>query len=106
MAYEVRFREKVMKYIEQGHTIEEAHKVFEVGTTTIKEWKKLKKETGKLEKRALERKAAKICPNKLKAYIAENPDSYMREIAEVFNCTESAIFYAFKRLKISRKKNG
>ena len=106
MAYDVKLREKVLNYLGKGHTIKEAHEVFEAGTTTIKEWKKLKKETGKLDKRPLERKNRKICPDRLIAYIAENPDSYLSEIAEVFNCTDAAVFYALKRLKITRKKNG
>ena len=106
MAYDVKFREKVLNYIAKGNSIEKAHEVFEVGTTTIKEWKKLKKETGKLEKRPLDRKPSKICPDQLKAYISENPDSYLSEIAEIFNCTPEAVFYALKRLKITRKKNG
>ena len=105
MAYDTKYREQVMKYLDRGHTIEEAHKVFEVGTSTIKRWKNLKRETGKLNKRPLERKNRKICPDRLKAYITENPDSYLKEIAEVFNCTDAAIYYALKRLKISRKKN-
>ena len=100
-----RFRETVLNYIDKGHTMQEAHEVFEVGTTTIKEWKKLKKETGTLEKRPLNRTNRKICPDRLKSYIAEHPDSYLSEIAEVFNCTYSAIHYALKRLKITRKKN-
>ena len=106
MSYDKKFREKVLNYIGKGHTIKEAHEVFEIGTTTIKEWKKLKKETGKLENRPLNRTNRKICPDRLIAYIAEHPDSYMSEIAEVFNCTQPAIFYALKRLKITRKKNG
>lgn len=105
MAYDIKFREKVLNYIAKGHTMEEAHEVFEVGTTTIREWKKLKRETGTLAKRPLDRKPTKICSEKLKAYIAENPDSYLRETAEIFNCTEQAIFYALKRLRITRKKN-
>jgi len=106
MSYDKKYREKVLEYIDRGHTLKEAHEVFEVGTTTIKEWKRLKKETGKLENRPLNRKHRKICPDLLKAYISENPDSYLREIAEVFNCTDAAVFYALKRLKITRKKNG
>ena len=106
VGYDKKFREAVLNYIEKGHTIQEAHEVFEVGTTTIKEWKKLKKETGALENRPLNRTNRKICPDRLKAYIAEHPDSYLSEIAEVFNCTCSAVHYALKRLKITRKKNG
>ena len=106
MAYDVKLREKVMSYLSKGHSVREAHEVFEVGTTTIKEWKKLKAETGKLEKRALARNPKKICPDLLKAYVTSNPDSYQEEIAKVFNCTQSAVSYALKRLKITRKKNG
>ena len=105
MAYNNKFREKVIGYIDKGHTIEEAHEVFEVGTTTIKEWKKLKKETGQLERRPLKRKHKKIDPVKLVAYLKDHPDSYQREIAEVFSCTQQAVFSALKRLGITRKKN-
>jgi len=37
--------------------------------------------------------------------IAEKPDAYLYELAEKFNCTESAVFYALEKLKITRKKN-
>jgi len=46
----------VLNYLSKGHTSQEAHEVFEVDTTTIKEWKKLKEETGKLKKTELNRK--------------------------------------------------
>jgi len=106
MAYSVDLRKKVTDFIGEGHTIREAHEIFKVGITTIKEWKKLLAEQGTLEKRPLERGHKKVCPVKLKAYMKENPDSYLRETAEEFGCTEQAIFYALKRLKITRKKNG
>ena len=106
MAYDEKLREKVMNYLGKGHSIQEAHEVFEVGTTTMQEWKKLKAETGKLAKRPLNRNPKKICPDLLKAYVTSNPDSYQEEIAKVFNCTQSAISHALKRLKITRKKNG
>jgi len=105
MAYSVDLRKKTIDFIMEGHTVQEAHEIFKVGTTTIKEWKKLLNEQGTLEKRQLERKHKKVCPAKLKAYMNENPDSYLRETAKEFNCTEQAIFYALKRMKITRKKN-
>mgnify|MGYP003454568670 CR=1 FL=1 len=37
-------------------------------------------------------------------YIAKHPDSYLREIAEEFKVTITAVFYACKRLKITLKK--
>jgi transposase len=106
MAYDRKYREKVMNFIDKGNSMQKAHEVFEVGTTTIKEWKKLRKETGELTKRPVKAKFQKICPDKLKAYIRENPDSYLSEIAEKFRCTATAISKALKRMKITRKKNG
>ena len=105
MGYRKDFREKVLDYLDKGHTMKEAREVFGVGTTTMKEWRKLQKETGGLEKRPLNRPHKKICPDLLKAYITGNPDQYLREIAKEFNCTDMAVYYALKRLKISRKKN-
>ena len=105
MAYDKKTREQVMKYIGKGHTMEEAREVFGVGTTTIKGWKKLLKETGGLDKRPLNRKHKKIDPVLLKAYVDEHPDSYLREIAELFQCSEVSVFTALRRHKITRKKN-
>jgi len=105
MAYDEKYRKRVMEYIAEGHTLEEAHKVFKVGITTIKEWKKLQAETGGLLKRELNRGFKKIDPEKLKAYNDEHPDAYLKEIAEEFECDESAIRKALRKLKITRKKN-
>ena len=46
----------------------------------------------------------KIDPDKLKKYIEEHPDAYLREIAEEFGCSVNAVSKALKRLKITRKK--
>jgi len=106
MAYEKKFREKVMNYIEKGHSVKEAQGVYEIGSTTIKGWKRLLRETGKLDKRPLDRKPTKLCPVRMRAYISEKPDSYLREIAREFNCTPTAVYYALRRMGITRKKNG
>ena len=105
MAYDSKFREKVLEYMGKGHSVREAHEVFGVGTTTIKEWKKLHKEMGSLKRRPLKRGHKKIDPVKLKAYLAEHPDSFLREIADRFDCTAVAVHLALKRVKITRKKN-
>jgi len=57
-----------------------------------------------LEKRPLKRSHKKIDPVKLKAYLVEHPDSFLREIADHFDCTDVAVHLAMKRLKITRKK--
>ena len=105
MAYDVKFREKVLEYLGKGRCVREAHEVFGVGTTTIKDWKRLQRDTGKLEKRPLNRSFKKIDPNELKVLIEQHPDSYLREYAECFNCTKNAVMLAMKAQGITRKKN-
>ena len=105
MAYDIKFREKVLSYTDKGHTLEDAHKVFEIGTATIKRWRKLLRQTGSLQDAPKEMWHKKIDPVKLVAYFEENPDSYLCEAAEHFGCSINAIFKARKRLGITRKKN-
>lgn len=94
-----------MEFIAEGNSKTKASKLFKVARTTINEWEEILEETGSLEKRKLERSFKKIDPVKLQAYVKEHPDAFLREIAEAFDCNESAIRKAFRRLKITRKKN-
>ena len=48
MSKSIDLREAAVAYHEAGHTIEETAEVFQVGKSTISEWKKKKKETGNL----------------------------------------------------------
>ena len=105
MAYEIKFRNSVLNYIDKGHTIREASRVFEISTSSIMKWRKLRHETGKTEDHPKEKWHRKIDPVKLMTYYEENPDSYLSEAAEVFGCSVVAIFKAQKRLGITRKKN-
>jgi len=104
MAYDKTFRERALKFHSNGNSIAKTARTFGVGTTTIKEWKKLARETGGLEKRAIVRGFKKINPEKLNAYLKEHPDAFLHEIAEPFNCTAMAIHLAMKRQSITRKK--
>ena len=47
----------------------------------------------------------KLDPEKLKTYFAQNPDAYLREAAEEFDCCETTITYACRKLKITLKKD-
>jgi transposase len=105
MAYDERYRTQVLKYLGKGHTLREAREVFSVGSTTMCQWKKQWEETGSLAKKELHRSFKKVDPEKLKAYVQEHPDAYLREIAKEFECSGTAIGKALKRLKITRKKN-
>lgn len=105
MAYDERYRRQVIEYLSKGHTQREAQEVFNVGITTMKQWKKQWEETGSLAKKELKRSFKKVDPQKLKAYIQEHPDAYLKEIAKEFECSGPAIRKALKKQKITRKKN-
>ena len=105
MAYSVDLRSRVIDFISQGKTQEEASKVFNVGTTTIKRWLSLLSETGSLEKRPLNRSASIYDSEKLNSYIEENPDAILKDIAEHFGGSITGAFYALEREKLTYKKN-
>ena len=62
-----------MEYREK-HTQEETAKTFGVSVSAIRDWEKIQRETGKLDKKPLERKWRKIDPEKLREYVAAHPD--------------------------------
>ena len=78
---------------------------FKVSSTTLQRWKTQLKSSGSLSSKKRVETWRKIDPEKLREYINNNPDAYLEEIAKKFGCTEAAIRKAFKRLKITRKKN-
>jgi len=105
MAYSEDYRKRVLDYLKEGHTQAEAQEVFKVGSTTIKEWKKLLLETGTLKQRARKRVARVYESSKLCAYIEEHPQALLKEIAEYFGGSISGANDALAREKITLKKN-
>ena len=105
MGYDIKYRERVLEYMNEGHTEKETAEVFKVSTFAIWSWKTRLKETGTLAPKKRESKWRKIDPEKLLKYVAENPDAYQHEIATAFGVRLYAIQKAMKRLGITRKKN-
>lgn len=105
MSYDVKYRRRAIEYWNEGHSKRETAKVFKVGTTTLQSWKSQLKETGGLEPKKRKETWRKIEPSRLKEYVAQHPDAYLKEIAEEFGCTDVAILVALRRLGITRKKN-
>ena len=104
MSYPEKYRVRTLEYRREGHTLEQTSQVFKVDITTIRNWEKRLKEEGTLANHEIKRPFKKIDPEKLRLYVKNNPDAYLREIAYVFKCCPTAIRKALQRLKITRKK--
>jgi len=104
-SYSVDLRERVLKHLEKNQNKKSASLLFQVGIATIYRWVSRKKEKGHVRPLRREYAYKKIDDQKLIEYVEMHSDQFLSEIAKHFNLTPQAIFYALKRLKITRKKN-
>lgn len=104
MAYSLDARKMAMKYLSNGHTLEEAHSELGIGMTALKNWKKSLRENGTLERAPLERSARKFRDSEVREFVKANPFATLQQIADQFNGTATGAFHALKRLKITLKK--
>ena len=82
----------------------ELKEAFGIPPETYYIWKE-RLESGYYDIKIVRERKRKIDKDELKRAIAEKPDAYLRELAEKFECTETAVFYALEKLKITRKKS-
>ena len=104
MTYSADFREAVLTYRQKGHTIKQTCKTFNIPKKTYHNWANLQQQTGTLQPKKHGPRKRKIDPQKLKQYIEQHPDAYLKEIATHFNCKSSSVHVALAKLKITRKK--
>ena len=104
MSYSIDLKERVLSFIEEDGSKVKASRIFKVNLRSIFLWIKRKKEKGNLENKKIVSRRRKIDGIKLKDYVYKHPDHYLREIADVFKVSTSAIFYALKRQEITYKK--
>jgi len=104
MAYSVDTRAMVIRYLNNGHTEEEAKTEFGISIPSMTKWRKMLRETGSLEDNKPQRNPRKLQDEELKAYIAAHPDAYFTEIAVHFGCSDEGVRKACKKLGITRKK--
>ena len=90
--------------MDEGHTYKELYEAFKIYPSEITKWRKLYTETGSLKPQYRETRSRKIDKEKLQRAVEEKPDAYLSELAKPFDCTEQAVFYALKKLKITVKK--
>ena len=101
MSYSLDFRVRVFKLKHKEQlTFQQTSDRFGIPIRTLFRWQK------RLEPKTTRNKpSTKIDMDALSKDVKDNPDAYQYERAKKFGVSQSAIFYALKRLKISTKKN-
>ena len=105
MSYDIKYRQRALSYLNEGHSYRETAETFKVSTFTLQKWKSKLNETGTLASKKRKETWRKIDPDKLRKYVDEHPDAYQYELADAFGVRLYAVQRALKRLKITRKKN-
>lgn len=106
MAYDKKYRTRVVEYFLEGHTQAETSEAFKVGITSIKRWIASYKNSGSPGGgyTVCNRGAKKINPEKLETYMNEHPDAFLKEIASEFSCCIESARRALLRNRYTYKK--
>jgi transposase len=100
-------RKAAISYYDRKHCTQlEVSSIFGIGVKTLSRWLRQRREDGTYVRKSQEKRAPYTLDEaSLRGYISAQADAYLHEIAEQFSCHPTTIFYACKRLGISRKKN-
>ena len=100
MSYSLDLRKKVISYIENGGKVTQAAKMFGIGRATIYRWLN----RPNLEVTKVEHRKRKLDWEALEKDVKLNPDEKLIERGKKFGVHTTAIWYALKKMKITRKK--
>jgi transposase len=103
MAYSIDFIKRAVSYKQEGHTFAQLREAFDIPSATFYDWEN-KLNNGYFDISIKRERHRKIDKEALKQAVAEKPDAFLKEYAEQFNCTPTAIHYALEKLTITRKK--
>jgi transposase len=84
--YSIDFIRRAVAYKDEGHTFRERRDAFNIPAETYYQWKE-KLKNGYDRKKVFRERPRKIDKEKLKKAVEENPDMYLYELAQLFDCT-------------------
>jgi transposase len=103
MTYSLGLRKKALEYPDTVGNRQKVVEAFNISLRTLERWIHRRGENC-LSAKQRQSFPSKIDYQRLRFFVREHPDAYVREIAEKFGTNLQAGFYACKRLKISIKK--
>ena len=106
MAYDIKFKEKTLEILAKlNGNVLQTSKLLNLNYRTVVRWKETAERGESLIHKSGGKRVEKINPEKLKEYVEQNPNKYLYEIAEEFNCSKSGVFDALKKLGYTNRKN-
>jgi transposase len=103
MAYSIDYKKRAVAYKQKGHTFKQLREAFGIPAETYYDWQE-KLGNGYYEIKIKRERKRKIDKDELKGAVEKKPDAYLKELAEQFDCTATAVFYALEKLNMTRKK--
>lgn len=94
-------RRRVIAYVKAGGKKVEAAKHFGVGEASVYRWVR----HGETAQKPGPKAPHKISESSLQGLLDRRPDAILKELAKELRVDPSSVWYAMRRMKISRKKN-
>jgi transposase len=104
MTYCKKFIQCVLEFHDKGNSERQTCELFDIGTTTLKRWKKMRDLNGAVILKGTRNVKPTVYPSaELHAFIKANPLSIGREIAAHFGGSTNGAYDALKREGITLK---
>ena len=112
--YPVAFRERALVLLDGGRSLAEVAELLEVGTATLKRWRRQHRETGALAPRTSPGRPARIGPYRhaaLRAQVGARPDATLAEHCETWEAatgdrvSPATMCRTLQRLGLTLKKS-
>ncbi|HIK20449.1 MAG TPA: helix-turn-helix domain-containing protein [Synechococcus sp. M44_DOE_062] len=100
MSYSLDLRERVVGYVQEGGSPTAAARMYKVSRATVYRW--LNRED--LRPTKVKTRKRKIDLAALQQDVDQYPEARLKDRAQRFGVQPSAIYYALRKLKITRKK--
>lgn len=100
--YSEDYKRRAVEYKQEGHSFKELKAVFKIPNQTYYRWAEEYRNNFAPKPRA--EYTRKIDKEQLLKALEENPDSYLRELAEPFGASAQAVFSFLEKHKITYKK--
>ena len=102
--YSYDLRQKVMNYLNEGHSKQETARIFDIHKNTISRWCARYKIEGHFKERKRLGLKSQVDKEALSEFVTHNPDSKLNDIGQKFNITGTQARRILKKIGFSYKK--